>query len=254
MSWKLAAISLALVFRNLGVALRVSVGPVLLGIGAGWLVFSLFGVTPAMVAVAIDTNLVDPGVAFALLIALAALVIAAAWVAVGWHRFILLDEVPGLLPNLAPRRVAIYAWRSGVLSLLVVLLMFPVSAIGMQVLALTGLMRIDLMRDAFSFAVGAFMTFLWLRLALGLPAAALDRVHSVSKSWNDSARLSSEILGAGAVIAALDLVFSSILDLLPLGLVPGLVVRGVLAWVVAMAGGALLSLVYAHLVEGRRLT
>lgn len=253
MSWKLAAISLALVWRNLGVALRLSLAPALAALVltvAGW---AALGVRPGMATFALAFGGWSEQVALALALAAVLVMLAAAWVMIGWHRFLLRGELPGPVPRLELRLVGDYALRSALISVLLLVLLFPVSAMGMQLLAMTGMGGLVLARLALAFAMTALMAFLWLRLALILPALALDARLTMGESWAATGTGTTDVLGASSILVGLDLVLASLLDLLPLGSWPVLVLRLVLMWVMALAGAGLLSIIYAERVEGRRM-
>lgn len=253
MSWKLAAISLAMVWRNLAVAVRMSLGPALAGLAvtvAGWVAL---GVRPADVTLALAFGSMDGRIAVALALAAVVVMLTVAWVMIGWHRLVLQDEVPGFAPAFEPRLIGDYALRSALISLLLLVLLFPVSAMGMQILAMLGLGGLVLTRLALAFAMTALMAFLWLRLTLILPAMAVGHKLTIGESWAATSGRAEEVLGASSILVGLDLVFSSILDLAPLGLWPGLLLRIALMWVMTLAGAGLLSLLYAERVEGRRL-
>lgn len=252
MSWKLAAISLALVLRNPGAALRATLVPALAALllgAAGW---AVLGVTPGMATFALAFGGWTGKVALALAFAAALVILAAAWVATGWHRFVLLAEMPGWLPRATPRLAGDYALRSTLISLVLLVLLFPVSAIGMRMLAMLGLSGLVLARLALAFALTALLAFLWLRLTLVLPALALGRAMTLADSWAATGARSGDILGAAAILAGLDLVLSALLDLAPPGLWPVLVLRLGLMWVMALAGTGLLSLLYRDISVGRR--
>lgn len=253
MSWKIVAHSLSLLFRNFADALKVSVGPILLMVLFGWLAFAALGVSPQMLAFGLMTGRIAPAALLAVSLGVVGVLFASAWIAVAWHRFILLEEYPGLLPAIPGGRIAAYAGRSILLAILMVLLMFPVSAVVGQVLLLAGLAQLALAQGLVGFGLATLFTFLWLRIAVVLPATAVGRPYSLSQGWNDGSRLSSEIFNAAAIVVALNMVASLILGLLPVGLWPGLVLQAALTWVTMMVGTSLLTTLYGHLVEGRSL-
>lgn len=253
MSWKLAAVSFALVWRNLGVAIRVSLVPVLAALLVAVAAWAALGVRPGMVTFALAFGGWSGRVALAVAVAAVMVVLAASWVAVDWHRFVLRGEVPGRIPAFDPALVGGYALRSVLLSLVLLLLLFPVSAIGAQMLAMIGLGGVALAQLALAFVMTALMAFLWLRLALILPGLVLGTPVTVTESWAATAERVEDVLGASSIIVALDLVLSSLLDLAPLGPWLALAARLVLMWVMAMAGTSLLSLIYRDRIEGRRL-
>lgn len=253
MSWKIVAHSLSLLFRNLADALKVSVGPILLMVLFGWAVFAVLGVSPQMLVFGFAIGRPSSEAVLAISLALVGVLFASAWIAVAWHRFILLEEYPGLLPAMPGSRIAAYAGRSILLAIVMILLMFPLSAVAAQVLALTGLAGLTIAQALLGFGLATLFTFLWLRIAVVLPATAVGRPYSLSQGWNDGARLSSEIFNAAAIVVALNMVVSVALSLLPLGFWPDLIAQVVLTWVTMMVGTSLLTTLYGHLVEGRSL-
>ncbi|MBW7920508.1 MAG: hypothetical protein H3C51_00210 [Rubellimicrobium sp.] len=253
MSWKLAAISLALVWRNIGAAVLVSLVPAAAALVLSLGIFAALGVRPGMLTFALAFGGWSGRVAAALALAAVVVILAAAWAAVGWHRFVLRGEQPGIVPRLDARLVGDYALRSTVISVVLLVLLFPVSAMGMQMLAMVGLGGLALARLALAFAMTALMAFLWLRLALILPGLVLGHRVSVAESWAATGTRTEEVLGASSILVGLDLVLSSLLDIAPLGVWPGLLLRLALVWVMTLAGAGLLSLIYRDLIEGRRL-
>lgn len=253
MGWKIVAHGLSLLFRNPGEALRVSVGPLVIAALLVWLAFRVTGASPQMLLYGLAVGRLAPQAAVAISIVLVVVLFSTAWVAVAWHRFILLEEYPGLLPALPGGRIAAYAGRSILLAILMVVVMFPVWAIAGQIVMLSGLGGVPGAGLVLGFALDTLFTFLWLRIAIVLPATALGRPYSLSRGWNDGARLSGEVLRAAAIVVALNLVATRALALLPLGAGPALVAQALLTWITLMAGSSLLTTLYGHLAEGRRL-
>lgn len=253
MGWMIVAHSFALLFRNLADALKVSIGPFVLAILFGYLAFRVADVTPQMIAFGIAMGRLPPEAAVVISLVAVVFLFASAWVAVAWHRFILLEEYPGVLPRLNGGRVAAYAGRSILLALLMLIVIFPISAIVGQIVALSGLARLPLVPGLLSFGLAVLFTFLWLRVALILPAAAVGQRLTLSDAWNAGSAMSSEILRASAIVVALNMVASLILGLLPLPMVLSLIVQLVITWITLMVGSSLLTTLYGHLIEKRPL-
>lgn len=253
MGWKIVAHSLALLFRNFADALKVSVVPLVLAIFLGWLAFRVAGTSPQMIAFGLVMGRISSETALAVSLVMIVFLFASSWIAVAWHRFILLEEYPGLIPPVHGSRIAAYAGRSLVLALLLLVVIFPVTAVAGQLMLLSGLGGIWLAQLVLSYGLAVFFTFVWLRIAIVLPATAVGRAYSLSQGWNDGARLSNEILNAAVIVVALNMVATSILGLLPLGLIAGLVAQVAVTWITMMAGSSLLTTLYGHLAEGRRL-
>ena len=254
MGWKIVAHSFMLVFRNLSQALRISVGPLVIAIFLGWLTFRLLNITPQMIVFGLAMGRVAPDAAVAISLSVIFLLFASAWVAVAWHRFVLLEEYPRLLPAIHGSRIAAYAGRSILLAVLLTVVMFPVSAIAGQILALTGLAGIGIVQTLFTLGLGILFTFLWLRIGIVLPATAIGRPYTLSQGWNDGGRVSNEVLGAAAVAVALNMTAEAALGVLPLGFWPAIAIQAVIAWLTAMVGSSFLTTLYGHLAERRPLT
>lgn len=253
MGWKIVAHSFALLFRNLTEALKVSIGPFALAIVFGALAVVMAGGGPQSVLLAMDGGEAAPAVALALLAAMMAVVVASAWVAIAWHRFVLVEEYPGLLPKIPSGVLGGYIWRSFTLGLMMVFIAIPLSAIAGIVLGLTGLSGFVLAEMAASFAVATALSYLWLRLAIVLPAIALGRPMNLPQAWAAGSPHAGEILKAAAILVAVNLVGSRILALLPLPDLLGLAAQLVLTWVTMMAGTSILTSLYGVLIEKRSL-
>ena len=120
-----------LVFRNLSDALKVSVGPYLIGLVVAALAMMALGGSPAAwLSGNVDMMAGDPmaaaGLGFASLVAMLVMLFISSWVAVAWHRFVLLEEYPGVLPALAGRPVWPYIGKAVRLALILIVVAIPV--------------------------------------------------------------------------------------------------------------------------------
>src|SRR6056297_2995178 len=111
--------AILMVFNNWRDALKASLGPIAIGIALSLVLALLLRVDLSLI-LAQQPIITDTGgpmaqqlppnagglVLFGLFVALISLFVLS-WVAVAWHRFILLEEYPGLLPPLSGKPV----WR-----------------------------------------------------------------------------------------------------------------------------------------------
>lgn len=252
MGWKLAAISLATILRDPGPAIRVSLAPIIIAAVLTAIIWMLLGVNLETLGFALAVGAIDGRVAAALASATVIVIFSASWIALAWHRFLLRGEVPGFLPGFDWNRTGSYALRSTMITLSLLILLFPISAVGMQLMTTSGLLGIDLVRLGFSFVMTGLMAFMWFRLALVLPAVAVEHPLTVSESWTVTGARAQEILAAGAIIVALDLVFGALVDFAPLGWGLVAALRLLLTWYFAMAGTSLITMLFAELVERRK--
>jgi hypothetical protein len=125
MGWQIVKHSFLMLWRNLANALKVSVGPVILAIVISGLALSFSGASPAMLAYGMVSGELPASAALALVFVLIVMVFAFAWIAVSWHRFILLEEYPGLLPAIANRPIWTYAGLSVLLGLVMLAALLP---------------------------------------------------------------------------------------------------------------------------------
>lgn len=251
MGWTIVAQGFAYLFRHFRDALRVSVGPFALLIGFVWLLFRVTGASAQMLMYGIAFGRMAPAGIAALSPIVLATVFVSSWVLVAWHRRMLLDERPGLLPRVALGPVGAHAGRVLLIGVMLVVLMYPVSSVVWQVVRMAGLLAVPGVASLIGYGLSVLFFYLWLRVGLILPAAAAGRPYSLSDAWNDGTRLSSELLAAAAICAALSLCFQTIPDLLSLPVWLWVVVKLGVLWLTLFGGASVLTVIYG-MVSGRR--
>ena len=200
-----------------------------------------------------------PGAVLLVIAMLLVAVVTGAWVAVGWHRFVLLNEPPaGFLPPLHTDRMKSYLGRSVELGALSLGLSIVVAIGGMALGNAIGPTAYD-SSLALGFLVGlatfAAMAVILGRVSLILPAAALGKDLRMGQSW-------AATRGQGGTLFILTLMFLalSVILALPEGFLRGLGL-GVLAiaWRLVVQIGltllllSILTTLYGHFVERRAL-
>lgn len=253
MGWRIVRHSFILLSRNFSDALRVSIGPLLIGGALIYVALSVMGTSPQSILLSPQSS-DDAGAAalvvlFALLIGLFVL----SWIAVAWHRFILKEEYPGLIPTLNSAHVLPYIGRSIVLALLMTVILLPVAAVAGVVLSALGLINSALAGLVIGFAMGLFFTFVWLRVALVLPATAINEPISIREAWTLSNPASSDILSASVILVGLNIVVGAVLEIFFGPTLMGFIVNLGVSWVTLMIGTSVLTTLYGHLVQGRPL-
>jgi hypothetical protein len=265
MGWKIVRHSFVLLFRNLGDALRISVGPYLVALLLMLAIGAAVGVPPAMVF-GVGANPQDAaglisgaGVALFVVATWVILLAVSAWVAVSWHRFVLLEEYPGLLPAWSGRPILPYVLRTLLLIVILVLAMIPLSfVIGLLAFPIVGSADPESSRFAagillIALVSSAIIYWLWMRLALILPATAVERDMSLGESWRATAPAAGAILVAIVILAGVSIGASFVLDrLFPGGLVGG-VLGLIVTWISLMVGISVMTTLYGHLIERRPL-
>lgn len=173
------------------------------------------------------------------------------WAAVGWHRYILLEEIgAGPLPQWRGGRVASYIGRAFLLVLVLVL----ISLVGGFVVGFVALLLPVPLFAAVLFT-GLAVGLMWVltRLGLILPAAALGQPMSLGESWEATRPVSTDLLLplivitiAGGGLAQLNL---SVLGSGPVGTILGMLIY----WLQVLMNLSLMTTLYGTQVEGRRL-
>lgn len=201
------------------------------------------------------------------LVLLVVAIIAYCWAAVGWHRYVLMEETGnGILPPWRGDRVRAYFGRAFVVGLVV---MLAVIGGGLVVALVVGLTQSG--GVALLLGIGLVFGASWVatRIGLVLPAAAIGERMTLSESWQATRPVSSQILLPLIVIAlAVGLIgqvillifgqtttveiFGEMQEQLVLSL-PGQIVNGVVSWLQILVNLALMTTLYGNLVEGRSL-
>lgn len=173
------------------------------------------------------------------------------WIAVGWHRFVLLAEAPrGWLPPMRGPEMLRYFGRSALIGVLIVAVILVVSL-------MLATLVVPIAPDLAGAVIGAGALFvgmiLFYRLAVVLPAGAIGR----SMGFGEAMRLTSGHTGTVVILALLTVGFTLLLDVPTLiddtgGLVT-LIYQVTVGWIGLMLGVGVLTALYGHLIEGRPL-
>lgn len=186
---------------------------------------------------------------FAMLLSTIISMVMSMWIAVAWHRFVLLGEqAPGFIPQFRGDRILSYFGHSLLLGLIAFLIMlvlgFVAGFIGVFVPALgTVLMIISLLG----------VLYIVFRLSLILPAAALGESISLKMIWDKTKP------GAGAI--AMVIVFEVLIGLAfaivgaILGFIPvlGTIIALLLNLPLLLIYASVLTTLYGHYIQGREL-
>lgn len=175
------------------------------------------------------------------------------WIAVAWHRFILLEEQPGsALPRFDSRANGRYV--VAVLIMMVILFLVAIPFVFLSGLLAMPFMMAD--SPLLGIAVGFIViwlpvTYVSLRIAPILPSAAVGDRLPLKEAWYATGA------GGGAlVVLALISAFAAMAVSLPAMLTVGFasIMMGVIAnWLVLMVGTSLMTTIHGHYVQGRAL-
>lgn len=255
MGWQLVRHSLLMVWRNRIAALKVSIGPMLIGS----LAILLFGQVTGLGVVDLSGLLapgagaMEPGAATMLLVSAVLYFGFVSWVMVAWHRLVLLEEYPGLLPPMMLPQIGAYIWKSITVALALMLAMVPVSLAGMATVVFLGLDQTAVGQVGLAATTYCVLGYLSLRISAVLPAAAVGRPLTIRGAWAATSALSPAMFAALLMFLMLGLVLSGsaawALGDGPLRVAAELAI----SWVTMMAGASLLTTIYGIAVEGRKI-
>lgn len=257
MAFQIIRHAFRMVFGNLREALKVSVGPYLMLMLVVILGIGMIGETGGMFDGSVPMGGGEPMRPAAGLIMLAMVPVFLffiSWVAVAWHRFILLEEYPGLLPQIAGRPIWPYAGRSILYGFVTLIASLPLLLLVMA-LAMPLMMAGSGLAGILVFVlITGFMTFIWLRIAIALPAVAVGKPISMADAWGASKGMSGTIFGVAFLLMGINglatVLTAQVSAILP---IIGFVLDIALQWTVLMLGVSVLTTFYGHLVEGRDL-
>jgi len=253
LGWKIFAHSLRMVFGNLPQVLQIVIGPALIATAAIIGLFLMSGIP--LEAFDDSTTGLPPELnpaSFILFIILLAIVmlVTMGWIAVAWHRFILLEEYPsGLLPAFRFDRILAYFGRGLMLMILFVIAYLPMIFV-ITVLGEGG------------FTVSIFLTILYIvfltvcfyRLSIILPAAAIGRPITLGDAWSNT----QGTWGAIIVLVLVSILFQFLVQLAG-GVLSMIPVLGVLIAVffglviLPMINVSILTTMYGVFLEKRDL-
>jgi len=183
---------------------------------------------------------------------------AGLWVAVSWHRYVLLEEEGGLLPTFHGARVLSYM---GVLLMVLVVVViagsfvgFFATALGFLGAGLTGVTSTAYFK-LLPLIGPVLVIWFFYRLAPLLPAAALEKPMTFGEAWRATSYMSWSVLIAGALLWFANLTLAFIFEAISMqvGAFIGLPSLAALQWAFTMAGISILTTIYGVTVEDRRL-
>lgn len=237
-----------MLFHDLWATARLSLLPYLLLmlVGVGGLILYLVTVgEPADLA---NPKNWDAGLVVAGLSLLVFVVIFFSWMAVAWHRYVLLEERPQtLLPNLNGQYVKAYFWVACKYTLLVVACLAPVAFLVSWLLLASGFNL-----DTTKLILGLIMIVgyaLMFRLALILPAAALGKPISLKESW----RATNGYFGALIVVAIASNLLRNLVGLFDGIGIFSLLLIVIVNWLSLAVGISVLTTLYGYCLENREL-
>jgi len=256
MSLQIVLHTLKMIFRNIGQALRVSVGPYLILIVLSFLVFMMFGGLGGPMMSGDGSGALGPALATVLLIPL--FLFVTSWVAVSWHRFILKEEYTGLLPEVSGRPIWPYAWKAILLGLIVMLLAIPLffilGALSLPFMGVEGGGGFPIIATITFMIVFVLISVVSMRLGIALVGTALGAPMAFRDAWTATAPVNGTIVGVAVLLG----VFNAVISLLLIPITYAIpLIASVISlgfnWLTMMVGISILTTLYGHVIEERPL-
>ena len=253
MAWSMFKHALFLVFNNLGNAFKASFVPMVI-MGATWFLWaSTIGIENFMSMSQNPNSEVSSAFLMNMILFIIVTAFCSAWVAVTWHRFILLGEDISFIPSIKVKHILSYIGKSILIALIMIFIMLVPAMLLVAISAfLVEAMVVFIVIN--TFIVSLLGLWLWFRFAIALPATAIGNVYGIRKSWSASKEHSGTIFKLGLIIAfisaliqAVTFLFSDTLPLL------GFALTLFISWINMIIGITLLTTLYGHIVEGREL-
>ena len=175
--------------------------------------------------------------------------IAMSWIAIAWHRFILIEESNNyIFPSWNNSRIFKYSLKTIVIVTSVIfLLIIPFSMINIFINGL-GLM---LILPAVNILLFISFYYLFFRAGLVLPSIALDEPMSIRQSFFETKNISKEIWGLSVIVILMILGIGIISGILAPNNIIGVLVTSLFQWIVVMISASLMTTLYGHIIERR---
>ena len=247
--WEIFVHSVRLVFSNIEAAFKVSLLPYALS----GLAFVFLGAQAAAVmrAGTPEAMMVAPaGLWFGYIVYLLVSITAGLWIAVSWHRYVLLEEYPNSwIPTFHGTAIVTYFGRGFLIGLLIIAVLMVVSTVLGLVLVLISPNAI-IMVGVVAFAVASFIFY---RLCPVLPSAAINQPMTFGEAWKATANNGGTI---GVLVFLL--ILSSLVANLPNQIggadtTIGIIYSLVIGWFIMLIGVSVLTTFYGHFIEGRAI-
>lgn len=247
--------SLRQVFGNFAVAVKISALLYLVQFGVTLWLGSMM---PNFQMGAMDPNAMGDVPWGLVIVSYLVLLITGLWIAVAWHRYILLSEEPNsFVPTFRGDRMLAYFGYS----ILIALIMIPIAFI---LTFVVGLLAAPFLMSSsgpgyFSVIVVGLLVYVPMivivyRLSVVLPAAALEESLGIGGAWERTKGTTGAIIVL-AIVSALGFIVIGlpVLFIFNPGSVPAIIWSFFTDWVAIMVGVSILTTLYGHYVEERPL-
>lgn len=253
-----------LVLRNFGAAVRASFGPIVIAALVMIVVNMALGFGTTLVPYGaifnpLQTN-IEPsaqvvGTAMvSIVVNLFVFFFVLSWIAVTWHRYVLLEENPPVLPRLDGKPIVAYIGRAIILFIVVLMIGLPLMTLFAMAFGPALVNGSIVSALVFNLLLTMLLSYVWMRFALVLPAVSVDEKMTIGESWASSGQYSSAIWIVVLLLALVNFVLNLPSQLIyPAWPEGGFVLSIAASWFSLMLGFSILTTLYGHIVEGRPL-
>ena len=242
-----------MVLNNLGPAIRISGALMVVQLVAAWVFAGGYVAMGSDLGTLVNTGRVSGFGAFVMFIVS---IVVSLWIAVAWHRFILLEEAPeGVIPAFNGAAIGSYFVACLIFGLILILIAIPVGFLaGLVILpfAMAGGGQPGLV-GAFLFGALLYLPLAYVgyRISPILPSAALGERMPLKEAW-----YATGTSGAAFVVLTVVSVLASLILQWPSGVLGwpiGPVWLFLVQWATVLVGASILTTIFGHYVEKRAL-
>ncbi len=258
MSFKMVSHAFRMLFSNFSDALKLSLVPFIL-------IQAVSLAVPFLLLGTIDASspevLMQRGgsvfvIQFTILIAS---LVFGAWLAVGWHRFVLAEEYPtGYAPAFRKAEVFMYIGRLILLFVLMIAISLPFGILAAGVAAVGGGQEpsagVIAVISAFTVVFVLFAIWLFTRWSMILPAASIGRKMGVKEAWTLTGPLGLSILWAALIVGAFTVALQLIASVFFFSTILLIIASAAAGLISTLLSVSLATTIYGVAVEGRDLT
>lgn len=253
-AWAIFRHALRMVFGNFGDALRVTGVLYVAMFVAQWvLVGALLSDDAAMQAAFANGTMPWGSIALYGFVA----IVVSIWAAIGWHRYVLLEERPQFLPKFLAANVLSYSWKTALTTLMILIPAGVAAGISGLVVGILGAYAnpsAGLVGVTVGVLAGMVVGFLIAyRLSPILPAAALGKKMGLGEAWAKLRDKNKMLI----LLVVMTLIAAQILTIPTFFMPPtstgAQIVAFIIGWVQLTVGASIITTLYGVYVEGREL-
>jgi len=247
--WQILVHSVRLVFGNLDAALRISLVPYLVS-GVALALLGLPAVRVMQEGAPEVMAATDPGIWLNYALYMIIYAIAALWIAVAWHRYVLLEEMPnGWMPRFHGGPMLNYFLKGLLIGVLIFIIILAITVVLGFAIGWIG----ALFPLVMAVITVAAATYIFYRLCPVLPSAAMGKPMSLGDAWEATDEAGSTIFSLVILVLIASLIIQLPSTLGAAGSGFGLIYSFIVNWVSMLVGVSVFTTFYGHYVEGRSI-